>query len=251
MIITVYFSNILGFQDDQYSTNIPMSNDISRKRSLNQEYEDSTNSLQTKRGRYAFEGHVAPSIQKDKYDQHSVPVNGAPPSAPIIQGNLTPVEQMVAMICALLAEGDRGAESLDILISNIHPDLLADIVINNMKHLPKAVPDVARLTKLPVAHQIGSLHNLSQTAPTDSPTYPVPSSQVPVPSPSAVITPPIDLLTPTCAPADFRRDPRRVQYHIRFVSKLSFTMVIMVAVLFIFCFSGSPSYGSSPRARPN
>ena len=54
---------------------------------------------------------------------------------------------MIAMIGALLAEGERGAESLEILISQIHPDLLADIVVTNMKHLPKNPPLLTAVTR--------------------------------------------------------------------------------------------------------
>ncbi|KAL0322932.1 UNVERIFIED_CONTAM: hypothetical protein Sangu_1912500, partial [Sesamum angustifolium] len=52
------------------------------------------------------------------------------------------------MIGALIAEGERGLESLEILISNIHPDLLADIVITNMKHLPNNPPPLTRYSNL-------------------------------------------------------------------------------------------------------
>ncbi|KAL4558964.1 hypothetical protein LXL04_031090 [Taraxacum kok-saghyz] len=73
----------------------------------------------------------------------------------VTDNGVSPVEQMIAMIGALLAEGERGAESLEILISQIHPDLLADIVVTNMKHLPpppsttrrpspNSVPDLKR-----------------------------------------------------------------------------------------------------------
>ncbi|CAM8883398.1 unnamed protein product [Rhodiola kirilowii] len=193
-------------KDDQSSTNLPMSGDLSRKRSLLQEHEEPRNSQESKRGRHAFESHLAASVQKDDFEPLNVSVNGTAPSAPIMPSNLTPVEQMIAMICALLAEGERGAESLDILISNIHPDLLADIVINNMKHLPKALPDIARLANLPVSHPPSSLNNLTQT---DSPAYPFPYSEVPFSSPSAVVPSPTDLLTLPNAPADYRREMRR------------------------------------------
>uniref|UniRef100_A0A7N1A2C5 Symplekin n=1 Tax=Kalanchoe fedtschenkoi TaxID=63787 RepID=A0A7N1A2C5_KALFE len=196
-------------KDDQSSISLPTFNDLLRKRSLHQDYEEPANGRESKRSRYAFDSHLATSVQMDNFEPRDVSVNGAALSSPIMHSNLTPVEQMIAMICALLAEGDRGAESLDILISNIHPDLLADIVINNMKHLSKAPPPMSRLASLPVNHQIGSSHNLSPTAPTDSLTYPVPYSQVPLSSLCGVVASQIDLLTPANAPADYRRDPRR------------------------------------------
>uniref|UniRef100_A0A0E0FRM6 Symplekin n=1 Tax=Oryza nivara TaxID=4536 RepID=A0A0E0FRM6_ORYNI len=51
--------------------------------------------------------------------------------------DMSPVEKMIEMIGALLAEGERGAESLGILISTVEADVMADIVIETMKHLPE------------------------------------------------------------------------------------------------------------------
>lgn len=59
-----------------------------------------------------------------------------PPS--LLSTDVSPVEKMIEMIGALLAEGERGAESLGILISSVESDVMADIVIETMKHLPEA-----------------------------------------------------------------------------------------------------------------
>ncbi|XP_078435514.1 symplekin isoform X2 [Wolffia australiana] len=66
--------------------------------------------------------------------------NGAPSKISLLDSELTPAEQMIIMVGALLAEGERGAESLDILISQMQADLLADMVILNMRYLPKILP---------------------------------------------------------------------------------------------------------------
>ena len=77
---------------------------MARKRStpMDQEHSDSS----SKRSRYAC---------SNGSDDHSV--NGVSAKMPPLDNGLSPVEQMIAMIGALLAEGERGAESLEILIS--------------------------------------------------------------------------------------------------------------------------------------
>uniref|UniRef100_A0A0E0JMS3 Symplekin n=1 Tax=Oryza punctata TaxID=4537 RepID=A0A0E0JMS3_ORYPU len=55
----------------------------------------------------------------------------------LLNSDMSPVEKMIEMIGALLAEGERGAESLGILISTVEADVMADIVIETMKHLPE------------------------------------------------------------------------------------------------------------------
>lgn len=47
-----------------------------------------------------------------------------------------PVHQLVAMFGALVAQGEKVVGSLEILISSISADLLADLVIVNMRNLP-------------------------------------------------------------------------------------------------------------------
>jgi symplekin len=56
----------------------------------------------------------------------------------ILNHDVSPVAKMIEMIGALLAEGERGAESLGILVSTVEADVMADIVIETMKHLPEA-----------------------------------------------------------------------------------------------------------------
>ncbi|XP_062095189.1 uncharacterized protein LOC133801071 isoform X2 [Humulus lupulus] len=47
-----------------------------------------------------------------------------------------PVHQLVAMFGALVAQGEKAVGSLEILISSISADLLAEVVIVNMRNLP-------------------------------------------------------------------------------------------------------------------
>lgn len=145
-------------------------------------------------------------------------VNGVSPSVPVLDSELTAVEQMIAVIGALLAEGERGAESLEILISKIHPDLLADIVITNMKHLPKTPPPLTRLGNPPVTRQVGSQVSQSQvmvtSAPINSGQSLAVAAQAPFLSTTATATSslPSDIANVSNLPADSKRDPRRVKF---------------------------------------
>ncbi|KAJ4796777.1 Symplekin [Rhynchospora pubera] len=62
---------------------------------------------------------------------------------------LTPAGKMIAVIGALIAEGERGVGPLELLISNIHADLMADIVIETMQQLPKSLPVSSPRTQVP------------------------------------------------------------------------------------------------------
>uniref|UniRef100_R7W3J7 Uncharacterized protein n=1 Tax=Aegilops tauschii TaxID=37682 RepID=R7W3J7_AEGTA len=56
--------------------------------------------------------------------------------------NSEAVYQLIGMFAALAAQGDRAAGSLQILSSSIAADLLAEVVMVNMQHLPVAGPEV-------------------------------------------------------------------------------------------------------------
>ncbi|KAL3536521.1 hypothetical protein ACH5RR_004982 [Cinchona calisaya] len=51
-----------------------------------------------------------------------------------------PVQQLVAMFGALVAQGEIAVTSLEILISSISADLLAEVVMSNMRNLPSNCP---------------------------------------------------------------------------------------------------------------
>nr|XP_043635426.1 symplekin isoform X1 [Erigeron canadensis] len=171
-------------KDEQPSSHMIMSGDLPRKRSASTDQDHMVLSdLASKRSRYASNNDSA----------HDHPINGGSTKMPPPDNGLTPVEQMIAMIGALLAEGERGAESLEILVSQIHPDLLADIVVTNMKHLPKSPPLISKLGSLPGSRS-------SQLAPT---------TQNAVLSANAVGTPLPTTATSTSLQADTKRDSRR------------------------------------------
>lgn len=51
-----------------------------------------------------------------------------------------PVQQLVAMFSSLVAQGEQSAAMLEILISSISADLLAQVVMANMPNLPPVRP---------------------------------------------------------------------------------------------------------------
>ncbi|GAB2222668.1 hypothetical protein Droror1_Dr00016789 [Drosera rotundifolia] len=55
-------------------------------------------------------------------------------------GDSEPEQQLVAVFGALVAQGEKAVGSLDILISSISADLLAEVVIANMRNLPSIGP---------------------------------------------------------------------------------------------------------------
>ncbi|XP_031505229.1 uncharacterized protein LOC116267565 [Nymphaea colorata] len=126
-------------------------------------------------------------------------------------GDMTPVEQMIALIGALLAEGDRGAKSLEILISNFHPDLLADIVMANMKYLPKSPPLSGKPVVSSTTSQTSSV--LHQVPPSSSAMFAqssgFPSQTTALSTPNGTTLPILDVLPAASNLTDMKRDPRR------------------------------------------
>lgn len=217
-------------QDDQLSSQLLVSGDLFKKRSIPLDNDVLANShdLASKRIRYGSEAYMTSPVQLNDFRRDEGSVNGLLTDFPLLDGELTPVEKMIAMIGALLAEGERGAESLEILVSKIQPDLLADIVITNMKHLPKSPPPLARVGNLPVSRKISSLNGQAQVVvgpPTNSlqsPTFP---SQGPFSS-STILS---SVVSDTPSVTDSKRDPRRVTFlTFYFLSCLSFSFSFLI-----------------------
>ncbi|KAG6529429.1 hypothetical protein ZIOFF_011627 [Zingiber officinale] len=132
----------------------------------------------------------------------------------LANGDLSAAEKMIAMIGALLAEGERGAESLELLISNIHADLMTDIVIETMKHLPK------NLMAISVWHNNAQLNEETPSSSISSqvvPTAAIVSAPTPLPAELAstgVGTNGVGIFSPDTSTVsnlavEVRRDPRR------------------------------------------
>lgn len=195
-----------------------MLGDAIRKRSMPLENEEPNNGydVASKRIRRGPNSQSDPPGQKSDLLQDFAG-NGVSSKVPLLDGGLTPVEQMIAMIGALIAEGERGAESLKLLISQIHPDLLADIVITNMKHLPKNPPPLIRLSTSSGSQQSGSSGQPSDVVPVISTASTESQVLVPqTPSFSSNTTSISDMSTSISLPADSKRDPRRVKLAISY-----------------------------------
>uniref|UniRef100_A0A0E0EGI0 Symplekin n=1 Tax=Oryza meridionalis TaxID=40149 RepID=A0A0E0EGI0_9ORYZ len=80
--------------------------------------------------------NVKNNVELTSADTPSSPSNSAS------TGNSEAVYQLVSMFAALAAQGDRAAGSLQILSSSIAADLLAEVVMVNMQHLPVSRPEV-------------------------------------------------------------------------------------------------------------
>ncbi|XP_062098821.1 uncharacterized protein LOC133804695 [Humulus lupulus] len=202
-------------KDDQLSSQLPVTGDLLKKRSVPLDNEDSANNheIPSKKMRHGPETYLGVPVQSNDFLRDSSSVNGLSHDIPLLDGELTPVEKMIAMIGALLAEGERGAESLEILISKIHPDLLADIVITNMRHLPMTPPPLTGVGNFSVPRQISSLNNAGQVNSGSPRANSVQSPTLPLQMPfsSATITSSLvsDLSTANNFPTDSKRDPRR------------------------------------------
>ncbi|GMI64901.1 hypothetical protein like AT1G27595 [Hibiscus trionum] len=206
---------IQSVRDDQASSQAYVLGDLSKKRSMPQDNEELTNSFEmaSKRIRSGPNTHSTPLTQINDSGQDFSSINGASSNLPLSDDNLTPVEQMIAMIGALLAEGERGAESLEILISKIHPDLLSDIVITNMRHLPKSPPPLSNVGTLPTTQQAFNVNSRAQVVPPSAPTTslhtPVSTPELPVTSAATTVSSISDTSTVNSFAADSKRDPRR------------------------------------------
>ncbi|KAM6544172.1 hypothetical protein CsatB_008619 [Cannabis sativa] len=200
-------------KDDQLSSPLLVSGDLLKKRSVPLDNEDSANNheLPSKKMRHDLETYLSVPVQSTDFWQDGSSVNGLSHDIPLLDGELTPVEKMIAMIGALLAEGERGAESLEILISKIHPDLLADIVITNMRHLPMTPPPLTVVGNFPVPRQISSLNNPGQASSGSPRANSVQSPTLPVQMPFSSATSSLisDLPMANNFPTDSKRDPRR------------------------------------------
>lgn len=202
-------------QDDQLPNQSHIAGDVTKKRFVPMDNDDQNNcqDISSKRIRYGPRDTTA-AANVVLNDAGQDPVSGISPKLSVIDENLSPVEQMIAMISALIAEGERGLDSLEILISNIHPDLLSDIVIMNMKHLPKIPPPLSRFSDL--SHSFNDTSSdPSQISPpngftTSSPT--LGPSEVPASLSNTISLPFSDMSTSTNLSTDSKRDPRRVSF---------------------------------------
>ncbi|XP_057252015.1 uncharacterized protein LOC104905104 isoform X2 [Beta vulgaris subsp. vulgaris] len=197
-------------KEEKPPTQVPFSGDPVKRKLLPFDNEEPDNGLEmaSKRMRYTSNGKSSDLVQiQVSVDDNTL--KDISSEVPLVNNNVNPVEQMITVIAALLAEGERAADSLELLVSQIHPDLLADIVITNMKHLPKTAP----LAKQGVPSSAQSVPVASTVQGADSSTMPVNSSlsaqQGSIFAAATVSTSLPDLSGSTNLQVDARRDPRR------------------------------------------
>ncbi|XP_050236923.1 uncharacterized protein LOC126686734 isoform X2 [Mercurialis annua] len=78
---------------------------------------------------------VSDECTKELNTNITVSQNDISPDGPT-EDETGPVQQLVAMFGALVAQGEKAVGSLEILISSISADLLAEVVMANMRYLP-------------------------------------------------------------------------------------------------------------------
>ncbi|XP_026428427.1 uncharacterized protein LOC113324320 isoform X2 [Papaver somniferum] len=204
-------------RDARFNKDQLFAGELNKKRSMLPDGDSAVNNddLPAKRTRYLPVGNPTLPVQNNP-GHDGITSNGVSTKAPLMPNELTPVEQMIAMIAALLAEGERGAGSLEMLISKIQPDLMADIVIANMRHLPKNSPPLSsRLGNMPVPSASGPSITASQVTVSNVPITtqqsPVfhPQAVTPFSSTKAVSAPSADLSSASALSTDLKRDPRR------------------------------------------
>nr|GME14814.1 Symplekin like [Ipomoea batatas]GME21007.1 Symplekin like [Ipomoea batatas] len=198
-------------KDDQPSNHLPVSGDATKKRATPSDNEDSSinHDLSAKRVRYVPNNHVVPPVERN--DSGKDYVNGVPQKAPVAVNAPNLVEQMISMIGALISEGERGVESLEILIAKIPPDVMADIVITNMRHLPRNPPSFTKFDTQPLTQQSdfssAPLNGVVPIGSSVSKQTVALTSQLPV-SVSNAVNSSISEMS-TSLPPDSKRDPRR------------------------------------------
>ncbi|KAL2622737.1 hypothetical protein R1flu_002942 [Riccia fluitans] len=210
--------------------------DASRKRPVVQENgSGESDSSNGKRLRMTQQSGAVLNMQPPNME--NIPMETVPPpnAAIPMDTGLTPIQQMISMIGALVAQGERAAASVELLITNIASDMLADIVIANMIHLPSSPPPVEEASSggdravgglvsllppppLPPVAMAPVLGPPQAPSPASTPIYGTPPgvAALPVVSPPVVAPPAVP---PGASPAvealnvqisgEARRDPRR------------------------------------------
>lgn len=143
-IISSFLLSLKSLQEEKPSVTTcdPMHISQSRKRSGAQDIGDlvEDDDVSGKRVRTASDV-VEESSKESSKDLTSV--QNASPTGPKTwrgDGDTGPVQQLVAMFGALVAQGEKAVGYLGILISSISTDLLAEVVLVNMQRIPPECP---------------------------------------------------------------------------------------------------------------
>ncbi|KAL9230700.1 hypothetical protein vseg_006017 [Gypsophila vaccaria] len=115
---------------------------MGRKRSSEQDFGERSEDDDTpgKRARSTSTASEGLNIESDV--NHIVEVKHDPTEQATTseRDDLGPVQQLVGLFGALVAQGGKAAASLEVLIAGISADLLAEVVIANLRNLPSTCP---------------------------------------------------------------------------------------------------------------
>lgn len=133
-------------QEDKVSLQVcdDAHSDVTRKRNIDQDNTDSAQDDITPGKRFraspVMYEETAKEPQHTSHDSvhNEVPLIDSKDSTE--DEDSEPVQQLVGMFAALVAQGDKAAKSLEILISSISSELLAEVVMANIRHLPPSCP---------------------------------------------------------------------------------------------------------------
>ncbi|ESW05883.1 hypothetical protein PHAVU_010G000700 [Phaseolus vulgaris] len=132
--------------------------DLSRKRSGSQIEGDLAEDVHGKRVRTTIDAMEEPKKELDEHttsnSQDETPSNVPTSSTGDVDNG--PVRQLVTTFGALIAQGEKAVGHLEILISSISADLLAEVVMANMHNLPPSYPNTEGNEQLQDISMIGS-----------------------------------------------------------------------------------------------
>ncbi|KAJ6810795.1 uncharacterized protein M6B38_104700 [Iris pallida] len=132
-------------KDDSVYGQISATGDLIRKRPVTEPSDMPAVSDEISAKRTRFDTGIItsqPALSSNLQDDGDAIISSSL-EASLMDSDDTPVGQMIKAIGALLAAGERGRDSIAILILNTQADLMADIVIETMKHLPKDPGDLS------------------------------------------------------------------------------------------------------------
>ncbi|KAK9930072.1 hypothetical protein M0R45_027129 [Rubus argutus] len=134
-------------KDDQQSSQLPVSGDLIKKRSSPLDVEELANGheMPSKRIRYGHETYSTLPVQKNDSGWDTNSVNGVSSDLPMLDDESTPVEQMIAVIGALLAEGERGSPTSSVQ----SPVLTAQMSFSSTTVNSLSVADTSNVNSLP------------------------------------------------------------------------------------------------------
>ncbi|KAK9699144.1 hypothetical protein RND81_08G155600 [Saponaria officinalis] len=115
---------------------------MGRKRSSEQDYGERSEDDDTPGKRARSTSTASEELNIESEVNCSVEVKPDPTAQATTseRDDLGPVQQLIGLFGALVAQGGKAAASLEILIAGISADLLAEVVIANLRNLPSTCP---------------------------------------------------------------------------------------------------------------